>query len=129
MQYGHTTSYVYGASDNYARNVMPNHLMQWEMIRWALEGDCTLYDFQGIPGYQDENDPNYGLYRFKRGFGGRVFVYIGQFDLIVRPGMYRLVTLGEHTLRLLKTAKRKAGGMLHSAETPAARVKNERNEG
>ena len=129
VQYGHTTSYVYGASDNYARNVMPNHLMQWEMIRWALKGGSALYDFQGIPGYQDENDPNYGLYRFKRGFGGRVFVYIGQFDLIVRPGMYRLVTLGEHTLRLLKTAKRKAGGMLHGAETPAARVKNERNEG
>ena len=115
IQYGHTTCYLYGASDNYARNVMPNHLMQWEMIRWALESGCTLYDFQGIPGYTDENDPNFGLYRFKRGFGGRVFVYIGQFDLIMRPMMYRLVTMGESALRVAKTIKRKVEGRVKAA--------------
>ena len=53
--YAGKTCYVYGASDNVYRNVMPNYLMQWEMIRWAVETGCTLYDFQGVSGNLDEN--------------------------------------------------------------------------
>jgi hypothetical protein len=36
-----------GASDNLFRNVMPNYLIQWEMIRWAAENRCAVYDFSG----------------------------------------------------------------------------------
>ena len=61
VQYGGRTCYVYGASDNAHRNVMPNYLIQWEMIRWAVETGCTLYDFQGVSGNLDENSPMYGF--------------------------------------------------------------------
>ena len=40
--------YVYGASSNEHRNLMPNHLMQWTMMRWAKERGCTVYDFRGV---------------------------------------------------------------------------------
>ena len=80
-QYAGKTCYVYGASSSEHRNVMPNYLMQWEMIRWALENGCTWYDFQGIPFYWDETHPNYGVYRFKRGFQGEVVTYAGEFKL------------------------------------------------
>ena len=79
------TCYVYGASDNEMRNVMPNHLMQWTMIQWAIENRCKVYDFQGIPGYTDENDPNYGIYKFKKGFNGEVVEFAGEFDWIYSP--------------------------------------------
>lgn len=79
------TCYVYGASDNEMRNLMPNHLMQWTMIQWAIENGCFLYDFQGIPGYTDENDPNYGIYKFKKGFNGEVVEFAGEFDRIYSP--------------------------------------------
>ena len=47
--YAGKTCYVYGASDNAFRNVMPNHLMQWEMIQWAVDTGCVVYDFRASP--------------------------------------------------------------------------------
>lgn len=81
VQYAGKTCYVYGASTAQYRNVMPNYLMQWNMICWAVENGCQLYDFQGIPFYKDESHPNYGVYRFKKGFNGEVMTYAGEFSL------------------------------------------------
>ncbi|MGN1480960.1 lipid II:glycine glycyltransferase FemX [Porcipelethomonas sp.] len=78
-QYAGKTCYVYGASTAQYRNVMPNYLMQWTIICWAVENKCDIYDFQGIPFYKDETHPNYGVYRFKRGFNGEVLTYAGEF--------------------------------------------------
>lgn len=85
VQSAHTAYYLYGASSNQDRNLMPNYLMQWRMIQWAMQNGCTAYDFMGIPRYQDENSRQYGIYRFKQGFGGRVVSYAGEFDRIYSP--------------------------------------------
>ena len=89
--YAGKTCYVYGASDNVYRNVMPNYLIQWEMIRWAVETGCSVYDFQGVSGDMDESRPIYGLYRFKRGFNGRLDELAGEFDFVYRPLAAELV--------------------------------------
>ncbi len=84
--YAGKCSYVYGASSNYYRNVMPNYLMQWEMIRWGQSTGCRIYDFLGISGdLEHEDSPMFGLYRFKRGFNGYVDELVGEFDFIYRP--------------------------------------------
>ena len=83
--YAGKTCYIYGASDNEHRNVMPNYLLQWEMIRWAAETGCTVYDFQGVDGTLNEDKPLYGLYRFKRGFGGQIDELAGEFDYVYMP--------------------------------------------
>ena len=84
--------YVYGASDNEYRNVMPNYLIQWEMIKWAIETGCTVYDFQGVSGNtEDESDHLYGLYRFKRGFNGSLDELPGEFDIIYKPFAMKMV--------------------------------------
>ena len=80
--YAGKTCYVYGASDNVYRNVMPNYLIQWEMIRWAIETGCKVYDFQGVSGDLDESNPLYGLYRFKKGFNGDLDELAGEFDCV-----------------------------------------------
>ena len=81
-QYAGKTCYVYGASSNENRNLYPNYLMQWNMINWALEGGCDIYDFQGIPFYNDKTHPNYGVYKFKKGFNGEVVSYAGEFYMV-----------------------------------------------
>ena len=68
IMYGNKTWYLYGASSNSHRNLMPNYLLQWEMIKIALERKDDIYDFRGVSGVVDENHPQYGLYRFKKGF-------------------------------------------------------------
>ncbi len=87
---GNKAWYIYGASSNSHRNVMPNYLIQWEMIRWAKSLNCTLYDFRGVPGHLTEDNPLYGLYRFKKGFNGEYVEFIGEWDLVYRPLTYFL---------------------------------------
>ncbi len=82
--------YLYGASSNEYRNVMPNYLIQWEMIRWAQVNGCKIYDFRGVSGDMDENNPLYGLYRFKKGFNGELIEFIGDWDRVYSPSLYVL---------------------------------------
>lgn len=89
INYGGTTSYVYGCSSNEHRNFMPNYLMQWNMIKHAKETGCTKYDFCGIPYWYDENHHNYGVYKFKQGFNGYVKTYAGEFDYTFRANLQR----------------------------------------
>lgn len=85
------TCYVYGASDNEHRNVMSTYLLQWEMIRWAAQTGCTVYDFQGVSGDLSQENHLYGLYRFKRGFNGTLDELCGEFDFEYHPATARLV--------------------------------------
>ncbi|QOR34699.1 peptidoglycan bridge formation glycyltransferase FemA/FemB family protein [Clostridium sp. 'deep sea'] len=79
---GNKVWYAYGASDNKMRNKQPNSLVQWTMIKWAIENNCDIYDFGGVSGFADETHPMYGVYRFKKGFGGGVTEFIGEYDLV-----------------------------------------------
>lgn len=91
---GEKAWYIYGASSNQYRNVMPNYLMQWRMIQWAKAKGCTLYDFRGVPGDVPENHPLYGLVKFKKGFGGQYVSFVGEYDLVFnrfRYGLYRFL--------------------------------------
>jgi peptidoglycan pentaglycine glycine transferase (the first glycine) len=96
--------YVYGASSNEKRNLMPNHAMQWKMMQWARSRGCTIYDFRGvhdIPGLGPDTDVTQlsteqlmesedGLVRFKAGFGAQLVEYCGEWDLPLNKTMYWL---------------------------------------
>lgn len=83
--YGDKCWYLYGASSNQHRNYMPNYLLQWEMIKWALESGCNVYDFRGVSGDLNKDNHLYGLYRFKKGFSGDFTEFIGEMDLVFKP--------------------------------------------
>ena len=85
--------YMYGASRDLHRNLMPNHLLQWEAIRWARDRGCAIYDMWGAPDVLDERDPLWGVHRFKAGFGGRFTRHIGAYDLPLSRPLYGLYTL------------------------------------
>lgn len=96
---GETAWYFYGASTNQERNRMPTYLLQWEAIRWAKNKGCKQYDLWGVPDqpeneleehFIDRSDGLWGVYRFKRGFGGEIRRTIGTWDRIYRPGLYQL---------------------------------------
>ncbi len=87
--------YIYGASSNRHRNVMPNYLLQWEMITWAKSLGCTMYDFRGVPGHLAADNPLYGLYRFKKGFNGTYTEFVGEYDLVYSPFFYWLWNTAE----------------------------------
>jgi lipid II:glycine glycyltransferase (peptidoglycan interpeptide bridge formation enzyme) len=95
--WGKRAWYLYGASTNQERNRMPTYLLQWEAIRWAKEKGCTQYDLWGVPDEDDEtleanftdrNDGLWGVYRFKRGFGGEVKRAALAWDKVYNPILY-----------------------------------------
>ncbi|MBC7224794.1 MAG: peptidoglycan bridge formation glycyltransferase FemA/FemB family protein, partial [Anaerolineae bacterium] len=92
FRFGARAWYMYGASASVKRNLMPNHLLQWEaMLRARAEG-VREYDFWGAPDRLDERDPMWGVYRFKAGFGGRFVERIGAYDFPVGRARYFLYT-------------------------------------
>ncbi len=96
---GQRAWYLYGASSGEARERMPAYGLQWEAIRWAREGGCVLYDLWGIPDvdeatledqFQTRSDGLWGVYGFKRGFGGQVARSVGAWDRVYQPALYAL---------------------------------------
>ena len=91
--------YFYGASSNEHRNLMPTYLIQWEAIRWARARGCVRYDLWGIPDadaatleaeFEQRQNGLWGVYRFKRGFGGQVVQSLGAYDYVYNPLLYQL---------------------------------------
>jgi lipid II:glycine glycyltransferase (peptidoglycan interpeptide bridge formation enzyme) len=82
--------YVYGASSNEHRNLMPNHALQWAMMQWAKSQACSVYDFRGVAPEIDGEPQGHlaGLNRFKRGFGAQYVEYLGDWDLVLQPAAY-----------------------------------------
>ncbi|MCC6603607.1 MAG: peptidoglycan bridge formation glycyltransferase FemA/FemB family protein [Anaerolineae bacterium] len=93
VRFGQRVIYMYGASTDKERPRMPNHLLQWEAIRWAKAQGCTVYDFWGAPDDFVESDRLWGVWRFKEGFSGQVVRHIGAWDFPVRPLLYQLYTV------------------------------------
>ena len=104
IHYGDKVWYLYGASSNEHRNLMPNYLLQWRMIQWAVETGCRVYDFRGVSGNVSEDNPLYGLFRFKQGFGGDFTEFVGEMDLVLSPAIYWAV---EHGTSVFKELRKK----------------------
>ena len=89
--------YVYGASNNEERNRMPTYLLQWEAICWAKARGCKEYDLWGVPDedeatleaqFESRHDGLWGVYRFKRGFGGQLKRVAQALDRVYNPLLY-----------------------------------------
>ena len=91
--------YFYGASGNAHREKMPTYLLQWEAMLWARSRGCTTYDLWGVPDedegqleaeFTHRHDGLWGVYRHKRGFGGRLLRTVGAWDRVYAPLRYQL---------------------------------------
>jgi lipid II:glycine glycyltransferase (peptidoglycan interpeptide bridge formation enzyme) len=96
---GNRAWYFYGASSNHYRHLMPTYLLQWRAMIWAKEQGCSEYDLWGVPdenyetlesNFLDRHDDLWGVYRFKRGFGGELRRTIQSRDRVYNPLLYKL---------------------------------------
>jgi len=91
--------YLYGASTDEERNRMPTYLLQWEAMRWARAHGAEEYDLWGVPDqdeviletqFESRLDGLWGVYRFKRGFGGELRRSLPTMDKVYNPLLYKL---------------------------------------
>jgi len=89
--------YLYGASTDEERNRMPTYLLQWEAMKWAKGRGCEEYDLWGVPdedeatleaNFETRHDGLWGVYRFKRGFGGEIKRAVQAMDRVYNPLLY-----------------------------------------
>ncbi|MCC6498965.1 MAG: peptidoglycan bridge formation glycyltransferase FemA/FemB family protein [Anaerolineales bacterium] len=94
---GNRAYYLYGASTDEERNRMPTYLLQWEAMKWAKSRGCDEYDLWGVPdedeatlesNFESRHDGLWGVYRFKRGFGGELKRAAQALDRVYNPLLY-----------------------------------------
>lgn len=100
--HGRRAWYFYGASGDDHREAMPTYLLQWEAMRWARGRGCSEYDLWGVPdadegmleaNFEGQKSGLWGVYRFKRGFGGRLNRSLGPWDRVYNPVLYAFYRL------------------------------------
>lgn len=95
---GENAYYLYGASSNHKRDLMASYGVQWEGIQWAKHRGYRYYDMWGVPdedtaileaNFQHRSDGLWGVYGFKRGWGGEIVRAVGTWDKPYNPLIYQ----------------------------------------
>lgn len=90
---GEKSYYLYAASSNELRFMLPNYFMNYKLMEESIKRGCKSYDFGGVSGSVDPDDEHFGLYQFKSRFGAKMHENIGQFDYVLKPIIYKLFKL------------------------------------
>ena len=83
------------------------YTLHYAGIKMAIAGNYNRYNFYGITGDFRKENPLYGLYLFKKSFGGHVVELIGEYDLIISKFWYQTYNLAFNTYHKLKNLKKK----------------------
>lgn len=88
---GAKSYYLYGASSNEFRDFLPNHHMQYTMMKYARDHGATTYDFGGTDNDPDKDSEHYGLWAFKKVWGTYLSEKVGEFDYVLNQPLYQLI--------------------------------------
>lgn len=93
---------VHGANANELPFLNANYEMYWQILQDAKKQGYKWVDFYGSEGDIDKTSEAYGIYNFKVRFGGDFDEFIGEFDFITKPFMYKIAMFVLKTRRKLK---------------------------
>lgn len=77
--------YLFGGSSNAHRELAGPHAVQWAAMKDAFLAGCRDYDMWGVPPNDDPAHPMHGLLQFKTGFGGRIELRSGAWEIVLSP--------------------------------------------
>ncbi len=84
LTFGDESYYLYGASAKEGDNLYASYLVQFEALAAARGKGATRYDMWG-PCQPREGDPLWGVYQFKKKFGGAEEQYVGAHERDLSP--------------------------------------------
>jgi peptidoglycan pentaglycine glycine transferase (the first glycine) len=79
---------MFGASSNNKRNLKPTYLLQYRCIQWAKARGCSYFDFRTIPEILEPGEEMWGVYEYKKGFGGFSRLNMPTQEYVYRPLIY-----------------------------------------
>jgi lipid II:glycine glycyltransferase (peptidoglycan interpeptide bridge formation enzyme) len=89
VRVGGLAGYAYGGSATHRREVYPSNAVHWRILQDLLADGAEVYDLRGMGPALDPDDQRFGLVRFKLGTGGDAVRFIGDWDLALRPLLFR----------------------------------------
>lgn len=101
MLYGPEIVYLFSGSYAEYMNFCGQYRLQWEMIDYAAKKGYKRYNFYGIQDVFNPQGKDYGVYEFKKGFGGFVEELLGSFEISISPknNLYRLIKKIKHIVK------------------------------
>ncbi len=105
--YGNEVLSLYGGSEEKLMQFMSAYSVHFAGIKYAVENHYDRYNFYGITGDFREENPLYGLYLFKKSFGGVVVELIGEFDLVINKPLYYSYKIAFKTYHKIKNILKK----------------------
>lgn len=88
---GKTMYYYMGGSELIEnRRTGSSSLLFWKAIEFAKKLNLTFFDFGGVPFNPDENHPAFGVYSFKKSFGG-IYQEFSSGKIIVNKRIYPIL--------------------------------------
>lgn len=91
--YGDEIVYLFSGSDEEYMKLFAQYQIQQYIIEYATKHNYKRYNFYGISGVFDKSDPKYGIYLFKKGFGGHVVENIGAYEYPINKFVYKILNL------------------------------------
>lgn len=107
LVYGNEVLSLYGGSHKELMQFQSAYTVHFDGIKYAVENGYKKYNFYGITGDFREENPLYGLYLFKKSFGGNVVELVGEFDLVINKFLYRSYKMAFSLYHGIKNFKRK----------------------
>ena len=107
LVYGNEVLSLYGGSTAKLMQFQSAYTVHFAGVKMAVENNYDKYNFYGITGDFRKENPLYGLFLFKKSFGGHVSELIGEFDLIISPFWYNTYNIAFSLYHGLKNLKKK----------------------
>ena len=106
VKYGDKVWTIHGGNSTKLRMMNANYLIYYEIIKDAVEEGYKLIDFFGTSYNPSQDDPEYGIWLFKKRLGGEYTEFIGEFDCVYNSFIYNI-------FNLLVPIKRKLYKLMH----------------
>src|SRR3989454_2025469 len=93
---GERDGYQSAATNDAGRTAYAAYALLWQCIIEARKAGARRFDFGGIPvDLTRKDDPMYGPYMFKKGFGGKPRRFVGAHDAVPNELAYRAYAVAE----------------------------------
>ena len=91
--YGDEIVYLFSGSYEEYMKYCGQYRLQWEIIKYAADNGYRRYNFYGIQDVFNPKGKDYGVYEFKKGFGGYVEELLGSYilDIDSKAKIYNLL--------------------------------------
>ena len=88
IKYKNRIQILISGYDTKYKNYDPNYFLHYAILDY-YKNDHDYADLNGMTGDFSKENPYYGLNEFKLSFKPKVYEYIGEYDLVIKPLKYK----------------------------------------